>query len=117
MTVLDDPVGDPAYRLFQQRFGALRRARRAESLLTVAAVVLLFVVAAGWTDFSPEKIADGIPRIGGILAELRHWMTEHEYSSIRQMRGSMSQKNVREPAAFERANYMKALHSLKYAGV
>ena len=36
---------------------------------------------------------------------------EFEYDSIRQMRGSMSQQAVAEPAAFERANYMKALTS------
>jgi dihydroorotate dehydrogenase (fumarate) len=39
------------------------------------------------------------------------WMEEHEYISISQMRGSMSQRSVNEPAAFERANYMKALSS------
>lgn len=61
---------DPAYRLFQQRFGALRRARQTESLLTVAAVVLLFVIAAAWTDFSPEKIANGLPRVGEYFGKL-----------------------------------------------
>jgi dihydroorotate dehydrogenase (fumarate) len=38
-------------------------------------------------------------------------MEEHEYDSIRQMQGSMSQQAVAEPAAFERANYMRALSS------
>jgi dihydroorotate dehydrogenase (fumarate) len=38
-------------------------------------------------------------------------MTAHEYASVRQMQGSMSQKAVAEPAAFERANYMRALQS------
>ena len=38
-------------------------------------------------------------------------MEEHEYESIRQMRGTMSQQSVAEPAAFERANYMKVLSS------
>ena len=69
MTALN-PTGDPAYRLFQQRFGALRRSRQTESVLTVAAVILLFVVAAVWTDFSPEKIANGIPRIGEYFGKL-----------------------------------------------
>jgi phosphonate transport system permease protein len=63
-------VDDPAYRLFEQRFGALRRSRRTESLLTAAAVILLFVIAATWTDFSPRKIADGIPRIGEYFGKL-----------------------------------------------
>ena len=38
-------------------------------------------------------------------------MKTHEYESVSQMQGSMSQKHVAEPAAFERANYMKVLHS------
>ena len=65
-----NPIDDPAYHLFQQRFGALRRSRQTESLLTVAAIILLFVVAAVWTDFSPEKIANGIPRIGEYFGKL-----------------------------------------------
>jgi dihydroorotate dehydrogenase (fumarate) len=39
------------------------------------------------------------------------WMEEHEYESVSQMQGSMSQQSVAEPAAFERANYMKVLQS------
>jgi dihydroorotate dehydrogenase (fumarate) len=38
-------------------------------------------------------------------------MIEHEYESIEQMRGSMSQQAVTEPAAFERANYIRALNT------
>jgi phosphonate transport system permease protein len=69
MTALN-PTDDPSYRLFLQRFGALRRTRQTESLLTVAAVILLFVIAATWTDFAPEKIANGIPRIGEYFGKL-----------------------------------------------
>jgi phosphonate transport system permease protein len=65
-----DPTDDPTYRLFRQRFGALRRSRQTESLLTVAAVLLLFMIAAAWTDLSPGKIADGIPRIGEYFGKL-----------------------------------------------
>lgn len=65
-----DPTDDPTYQLFLNRFGALRRSRQTESALTVAAVLLLFVVAATWTDFSPEKIANGIPRIGEYFGKL-----------------------------------------------
>jgi dihydroorotate dehydrogenase (fumarate) len=46
-----------------------------------------------------------------ILSGMETWMVEHEYESVRQMRGSMSQGAVAEPAAFERANYMKVLNS------
>jgi phosphonate transport system permease protein len=69
MTSLD-PTADPAYLLFRQRFDTLRRSRQTESALTVAAVILLFVIAATWTDFSPGKIADGIPRIGEYFQKL-----------------------------------------------
>jgi dihydroorotate dehydrogenase (fumarate) len=46
-----------------------------------------------------------------VRADLLEWMEEHEYASITQMRGSMSYRSVAEPAAFERANYMKVLSS------
>ena len=49
--------------------------------------------------------------IPAMLNDLQTWMKEREYESIEQMQGSMSQKNVKEPAAFERANYMKVLSS------
>jgi dihydroorotate dehydrogenase (fumarate) len=58
-----------------------------------------------------ELLKNGTDRIGEILDEMVEWMDEHEYDSIVQMQGSMSQQNVAEPAAFERANYMKTLQS------
>ena len=51
--------------------------------------------------------------IPSMLSELEAWMKEREYVSIEQMQGSMSQKSVKEPAAFERANYMKVLTSFR----
>jgi dihydroorotate dehydrogenase (fumarate) len=53
----------------------------------------------------------GVEHVRGVLADVRRWMEEHEYESIRQMRGSMSQRHVADPAAFERANYVKVLRS------
>ncbi|MDP2361536.1 MAG: dihydroorotate dehydrogenase-like protein [bacterium] len=49
----------------------------------------------------------------GLLETIRHWMEEHEYESLRQMKGSMSLGKVVDPAAFERANYMKALREYR----
>jgi dihydroorotate dehydrogenase (fumarate) len=45
----------------------------------------------------------GIERVGDVLSGLSNWMEEHEYVSVQQMQGSMSQKNVDEPAVFVRA--------------
>ena len=56
----------------------------------------------------------GIDHLAKVRADLLAWMEEHEYESIRQMQGSMSQQSVAEPAAFLRANYMRVLSS--YAG-
>jgi dihydroorotate dehydrogenase (fumarate) len=59
-----------------------------------------------------ELIAKGPERAGEILEEMTTWMDKYEYESVKQMCGSMSQQSVAEPAAFERANYMKALSSM-----
>jgi len=53
----------------------------------------------------------GIEHLSTMRVELLAWMDAHEYESIRQMQGSMSYRSVRDPAAFERANYMKVLSS------
>ena len=53
----------------------------------------------------------GIGHLAEVRREVLAWMEAHEYESIRQMQGSMSYRSVREPAAFERANYMKVLSS------
>jgi dihydroorotate dehydrogenase (fumarate) len=56
-------------------------------------------------------LKNGIEHMETILADLKAWMEEHEYESIRQMQGSMSREKVADPGAFSRANYMKVLSS------
>jgi dihydroorotate dehydrogenase (fumarate) len=52
------------------------------------------------------------PEYAGVLLEgLGQWLEAHEYVSVAEMQGSMSAMKVAEPAAFERANYMKVLSS------
>ena len=46
-----------------------------------------------------------------MLRGLTTWMDERAYASVHQMQGSMNQRTCPDPAAFERANYMQALHS------
>jgi len=74
-------------------------------------VLKAVMAGANVAMMTSELLAHGVGRVGEILADLEKWMVEYEYESIRQMLGSMSQQNVAEPAAFERANYMKALTS------
>jgi dihydroorotate dehydrogenase (fumarate) len=58
----------------------------------------------------------GIAYLARVRADLVSWMEEHEYTSIAEMQGSMSYRSVAEPAAFERANYMKVLSSYALRG-
>ena len=59
-------------------------------------------------------LANGPAHLTQVLEDMRAWMDEHEYNSISQMRGSMSQLGVADPAAFERANYVKALSTFDH---
>ena len=56
---------------------------------------------------------DGYDHVRSVLDELDSWMVEHEYTSIKQMQGSMSQQSVAEPAAIERANYIRILNEFQ----
>ncbi|MEO7934053.1 MAG: dihydroorotate dehydrogenase-like protein [Chthoniobacterales bacterium] len=47
--------------------------------------------------------------LGGVLDEMTSWLEEHEYESLDQLRGSMSLRHCPDPAAFERANYLRVL--------
>jgi dihydroorotate dehydrogenase (fumarate) len=51
----------------------------------------------------------GPGHLGDLLDGARRWLEEHEYTSVQQMRGSLSRANAPDPAAFERANYIKTL--------
>lgn len=57
-------------------------------------------------------LREGTKTISTILKGIEDWMEEHEYVSIQQMQGSMSQKNCEHTQEFERAQYMKSLHSV-----
>lgn len=70
-------------------------------------------IMAGASVVQPASalLRKGIHWASETLDSIEEWMENFEYESVQQMRGSMSQKAVAEPAAFERANYMKALTS------
>ena len=58
-----------------------------------------------------ELLKNGCGCITELLVGVENWMGIHEYNSIKQMQGSMSQLAVKEPSAFERANYTKILET------
>ena len=56
-------------------------------------------------------LQNGIDHAKNVLKDLNVWMLNHQYDSIMSMKGIMSQQRCAHPEAFERANYMKMLHS------
>jgi dihydroorotate dehydrogenase (fumarate) len=71
----------------------------------------MLMVGADVTMLCSTVIRHGFPQIALIESGLVEWLEEHDYESVSQLKGSLSQKNCAEPAAFERAQYMKAMCS------
>ncbi len=80
---------------------------------TAEDVVKALMAGADIANVASVLLEQGIGAIGELVHGLQQWMEAHEYESVTQMKGALSQQNVAEPAAFERANYMKVLGSWK----
>lgn len=74
-------------------------------------VVKSMMAGANVAMMTSALLRNGIGHLSKVRDGLLKWMEDHEYDSIETMRGSMSQKSVADPAAFERANYMRILTS------
>jgi dihydroorotate dehydrogenase (fumarate) len=80
---------------------------------TAADVLKLLMAGADVTMVCSTLLRHGPRRLAEILAGVRAWLEEKEYRSIEELKGSMSQISSSDPAAFERANYMRALNSFE----
>jgi dihydroorotate dehydrogenase (fumarate) len=78
---------------------------------TVEDVLKGLMAGANVTMMASELLRNGVGRLNEILVDLERWLEEYEYESLSQLQGSLSQANCAEPAAFERANYMRVLSS------
>jgi len=76
-------------------------------------VVKYLLAGADIVCTTSALLKQGIPFLTRLLIDLTAWMEEHEYESVEQMKGAMSQKSVADPAAFERANYIKTIEHFK----
>ena len=76
-----------------------------------AQVLKAMMAGARVAMMTSALLQQGIGYLARVRADVVEWMEAHEYASITQMQGSMSYRAVAEPAAFERANYMKVLSS------
>ncbi len=66
--------------------------------------------AAALIQHGPDKLSE-------MLAGVERWLVEHEFESVEQLKGSMSQESCPEPAAFERAHYMRMISTFNARGM
>lgn len=74
-------------------------------------VLKCMMTGANVAMMTSALLTRGIGYTSKVYMDLLTWMEENEYESIHQMQGSMSQKTIADPTAFERANYMRVLRS------
>jgi dihydroorotate dehydrogenase (fumarate) len=73
--------------------------------------VKALMVGADVAMMASAVLRDGPAKLGDIETEMRDWLVENEYNSVTQLRGSASQGSVEDPGSFERAQYIRTLHS------
>jgi len=101
------------------RWIAILRGQRSLSLAATSGVhwahdvLKLLMVGADATMLCSTLLKHGVGTIPTIEQGVAEWMEKHEYESVRQMQGSMSQRSCPDPAAFERAQYVKTLQSYR----
>ncbi|MEY2985071.1 MAG: hypothetical protein RLZZ568_1688 [Cyanobacteriota bacterium] len=74
-------------------------------------LVKMLMAGAKVTQLVSALLRHGIGYLDTLTASLHHWLEEHEYESVQQMQGSMSQLHCPDPTAFERVQYVKALQT------
>ena len=93
-------------------FGRVKMSLAATSGIHSAEDVLkMLMVGADVTMLCSALFRNGIHYLTEVRRDLVRWMEDHEYESVHQMRGSMSQLRCSDPSAFERAQYMRAIKS------
>lgn len=80
-------------------------------------VIKMLMVGADVTMLCSALLRNGVNHLTHVERGMRDWMEAHEYESVRQMQGSMSQLRCPDPGAFERAQYMRAVKDLAYDSV
>ena len=77
-------------------------------------VIKLLMVGADVTMMCSALLRNGIGHLRHVEQGVQQWMENHEYESVQQMQGSMSQLRCPDPGAFERAQYMRAVKGLRH---
>jgi dihydroorotate dehydrogenase (fumarate) len=79
--------------------------------------IKLLMVGADVTMLCSSLLRYGVGHLRQVEQGIRKWMEAHEYESVQQMQGSMSQQRCSDPGAFERSQYMRAVKGLHHVQV
>jgi len=123
---LDTLTVEPGVRLsspeqlrLRLRWIAILRGRVAADLAATGGahaaedVVKLLLAGADVVMLASTLLRNGPEQVETIVSGVSDWLEEHEYASVEQARGSLSQTSSRDPSAFERAQYMRAVTSYR----
>ena len=80
---------------------------------TAEDAIKLLLCGADVTYLCSSLLSAGPGRLDEIHAGVLAWLDEHEYESVAQLKGSLSQKNSPDPGAYERGNYIRLLSSYR----
>lgn len=80
-------------------------------------VVKLLMVGADVTMLCSALLRNGIGHLRTVEAGLSDWMEKHQYDSVAQMKGVLSQRRCPDPTAFECAQYMNAVKDVRHVVV
>ena len=110
-------LSSPSEALLRIRWTALLYGRTQLSLAVTGGfhetpdVVKALLAGADVVHLCSVLLKQGVGRLTEILTELEQWLVDHEYESISQLKGSVSQQHAIDPSAFERSNYVQVLDS------
>ena len=80
---------------------------------TVEDVIKAIMCGANAVQVVSCLLKYGPSHMASLITGLRHWLEDHEYESVDQLRGSMSLLHCPDPTVFERANYLRMLQLWK----
>jgi dihydroorotate dehydrogenase (fumarate) len=95
--------------ILHRRFGMSLAA--STGVHTTEDVVKVLLAGADVAMMTSALLRNGPDHLRSLELGVRDWMDRHGYGTVDQLRGRLSQRSVPDPAAFERANYLKTLAS------
>ena len=110
-------LSTPSEALLRIRWTALLYGRTKLSLAVTGGfhqtqdVIKALLAGADVVHLCSVLLKQGVGRLTEILTEMENWLLEHEYETINQLKGSVSQQHAIDPSAYERANYVQVLDS------